>query len=150
MAQLKAGTTVGGALVLTVNDNVSDADTVDGKHASEFAPSGFGLGVHLSGLTTADSNLNTLTGMYYSTGVDINRPPGVNDGALFVMGYGSTWVNQLYMDWRTNATYRRKQENGTWSAWVKMVDATGVDTEFRIGGCTLTHNPSVNSLNFTF
>ena len=92
------------------------------------APSGYGLGVPLSGVTVSNSNNATTTGMYYAGSSDPNKPTGVTDGALFVMAYSSVWVNQLYLDWRTNKSYRRMCTNGAWSAWLEIAPTTPVTT----------------------
>lgn len=104
----------------TLPANGGNADTVDGKHATDFALSGYGLGVALSGVTKSDSNSATITGMYYAVSSDVHKPAGVSDGALFVMAYSTTWINQLYMDWRTNKSYRRMCTNGVWNSWEEI------------------------------
>lgn len=88
-----------------------------------------GLGQGLSNRATNNSNTATLTGMYYAPPDDPNKPVGVNDGALFVLAYNDSWVNQIYMDWRTNKTYRRICTNGTWSAWQELETTTGAQTK---------------------
>jgi hypothetical protein len=100
--------------------SITDADTVDGKHASDFAPSKFGLGEHMSENPIHDSNDAVTTGMYYVSSADPNKPPGVTDGSLFVTSYSTAWVNQIYMDWRTDKTYRRSRANGVWSPWIEL------------------------------
>jgi len=92
------------------------------------APGGYGLGVALSGVVVSNSNNATTTGMYYASSGDPNKPAGVTDGALFVMAYSSVWVNQLYLDWRTNKSYRRMCTNGVWSAWLEMASTVVVTT----------------------
>ena len=92
--------------------NASNADTVDNKHATDFMSSEL-----LSYRQITNSNLAIITGTYYSTSADPNKPPGVTDGSLFVLAYSAVWVNQVYIDWRTNATYIRSCNNGVWSAW---------------------------------
>ncbi len=67
-----------------------------------------------------NSNDAVTTGMYYVSSADPNKPPGVTDGSLFVTSYSTAWVNQIYMDWRTNKTYRRSRANGVWSSWSKL------------------------------
>jgi hypothetical protein len=62
--------------------------------------------------------------MYYVSSADPNKPPGVTDGSLFVTSYSTALVNQIYMDWRTNRTYRRSRANGVWSPWVELYTHT--------------------------
>jgi hypothetical protein len=100
--------------------SITDADTVDGKHASDFAPSKFGLGEQMSANAISNSNDAVTTGMYYVTSADPNKPPGTQDGSLFVTSYSTVWINQIYMDWRTNKTYRRSCANGVWSPWTAV------------------------------
>lgn len=79
-----------------------------------------GLGEWLATRESPDSNTATLTGMYYAQPIDPNRPPGVLDGALFVLAHSEIWINQIYLDWRTNKTYRRVCTQGAWSAWQEL------------------------------
>lgn len=124
----------------TNNDGVVDnSDMLDGKHASNFAPSGFGLGQSLLNVPITDANSATTTGMYYLTGA--NQPSNTYDGALFVMSYNAVWVTQLFMDWRTNLTYTRCCANGTWMGWSQMYStanvtrSTSAPTSFIGEGC---------------
>lgn len=114
--------------------SITDADTVDGKHASDFAPSKFGLGEHMSENPIHDSNDAVTTGMYYVTSEDPNKPPGVTDGSLFVTSHSTEWVNQIYMDWRTNRTYRRSRANGVWSPWDELYIKSDLDTKSDLVG----------------
>lgn len=101
-------------------DQIVGVSVADKANWNSKAPSGYGLGVPLSGVPIADANLAITTGMYYANMSDPNRPTGVTDGSLFVTAYSSVWVNQMYLDWRTNKTYRRMCTNGVWSAWVEL------------------------------
>jgi len=124
-----------GTVVLTSADvglgnvsNTSDASkpvsTATQTALNLKAPSGYGLGVPLSTVTITDSNNATITGMYYASPSDPHKPLGVNDGSLFVMAYSSIWVNQLYLDWRTDKSYRRTCNNGTWGGWIELSDTS--------------------------
>lgn len=97
-------------------DVAINTDTVDGKHASDFAPTGFGLGVALSSVSVADPDNATITGMYYAAS-NAKLPAGVQDGTLLVLAYSSAWLTQQLQDLRTNRTFTRVKSNGIWSGW---------------------------------
>lgn len=81
------------------------------------APSGFGLGE--TGVTVADCNNATTSGIFYSPPSDPNRPSGATDGMILVMAYAPNYVIQIHSSWNTGFTFRRSR-NVTWSAWVKL------------------------------
>ncbi|WP_242960824.1 pyocin knob domain-containing protein [Clostridium peptidivorans] len=88
--------------------------------AGAFAPSGYGLGTYLSTVSVTNSNDATMTGMYWVSSSDANKPPGViADGLLIVLAHSSLWISQIYCDWQSN-TYRRTKNNGVWSLWKKV------------------------------
>jgi hypothetical protein len=57
--------------------------------------------------------------VFYGTTDATNKPPG-SDHAVTTRSYNNAWQVQDAGDWRTNARYIRKQENGTWSAWQRL------------------------------
>jgi hypothetical protein len=57
--------------------------------------------------------------VFYATSAATNRPAGT-DHAVTTLAYNDLWQIQEAGDWRTNARYIRKQENGTWSSWQRI------------------------------
>lgn len=113
------------------------------------APNGYGLGAQLINVQITDSNNALTTGMYYVQPADPNKPPGVNDGALLVLAFDNSRVNQMWFDWRTNKTYRRMKTNGTWSAWDALYSGvnkpTFGDLGLNMGGISGTANQIENT-----
>lgn len=107
-----------------------DSDTVDGKHASDFAPAGYGLGGRAVPLSSV--NLNTVydSGFYWVRDNCTNLPIAGTGFHLIVQGgvfSGSTPLHfsQIAINYNTGVTYTRTCLSGTWSAWRKLV--TDVD-----------------------
>ena len=42
---------------------------------------------------------------------------GYSDGGMFVAAYNSTWVSQIFSNFRTGAITTRGKNNGTWGSW---------------------------------
>lgn len=96
----------------------SDSYKLDGKNASDFAPSGYGLG-SLCRTVTGDWNDHTLTGFYM--GYDLtNQAPGGSWRYCIVMKHNDLWVSQTMMDFNGIGVYQRNKINGTWEAWRKL------------------------------
>ena len=53
---------------------------------------------------------------------------GQTDGALFSQAYSSSWVGQLYIDYRTGRVATRSKNSGTWMAWLQLIDSTNNST----------------------
>jgi hypothetical protein len=109
--------------------NGGDADTLDTKHASDFAPSGYGLGTG-TGQTIADCNAATKNGFYGVTDAASNRPPVTFGGVMIVTALGdSEVIFQIFCHAQksTGSTWVRSYQgiNG-WSAW-KQVWTSGED-----------------------
>lgn len=112
--------------------NGGNADTVDGKHATDFAPSGYGLG-GASQAVTGDWNDYIKTGFYYGSNM-LNQPPtpaGTNT-TWFVISikFGDDrWCTQVAFNAQTiNFNYIRKKVNNTWNQWIKINDNGNADT----------------------
>ena len=46
-----------------------------------------------------------------------------SDGAAFVQAYNSSWVAQIYQDYRTGQIALRGKNDGTWQSWRKVLDS---------------------------
>lgn len=103
-----------------------NADKLDGKDATAFAPAGYGLG-GAAGFAYGDWNDYTATGFYQGDNM-VNAPP-VIDGAhtwmfVIVMKHNDLHAMQRAVDFNNAATWQRIQTNGTWCPW-KRIDGGG-------------------------
>lgn len=97
------------------------ADSFSGNAATATTAS------YLSGFTNKTSTGtaidNAITnGVYYVTGT--SGILGQSDGSAFVQGYNSSWVTQIYQDYRTGQMALRGKNNGTWQSWRKVLDSS--------------------------
>ena len=91
----------------------------DHNHSGVYAPYGHGLGQNLSSVVK-EVNTLYLPGFSYSNSGDTNKPSGTTDGSTLTLGFSSSWVNQMYQDWRQNGQpYFRSKNNGVWGTWHK-------------------------------
>ena len=83
---------------------------------------------NLSGFTNSNSsnpvagpdNL-TNNGLAYVTGVSLF---GQTDGALYAQAYSTSWVHQIYGDYRTGQLAVRGKNSGTWQSWRTVLDSS--------------------------
>lgn len=130
----------------TLPANGGNADTVDGKHATDFAPSGFGLGGEVTLVTSgsADSIINT--GFYNVTTAVTNLPKTRCYYYLLVMRHKSVNISadttkvtkQIAYSLQpandgTNI-YERTQYEGVWTSWKQVAT---------------TESPTLNNLTVT-
>ena len=79
---------------------------------------------HVGNSSLGEHNCNSVTynfsGYYNASG-----PSGLGekstDGALWAQAYNSTWVAQIAQDYRDGGLYVRGKNNGTWTAWDKVL-----------------------------
>lgn len=132
-----------------------DADTVDGKHASDLAPSGYGLGT-LAKRLNAGTDLNTVTNNgWYDVSGPTNGVSGLSWHSLLVVSSAdSNYVTQLVFpmtDGTTETCFIRQRKSGTWNAWKKVwtensdgsgsgLDADLLDGKHASDFATSTHN----------
>ena len=76
----------------------------------------------------ADANLAVEQGWHYMTSTGTNRPPFKqvdgqtgNDYRIMTTAYGSTWLQQIATDFRSNDMFVRRCQNGTWQPWTPIV-----------------------------
>ncbi|WP_019555191.1 pyocin knob domain-containing protein [Propionispira raffinosivorans] len=127
--------------VATTDGTIANADTVDGKHASAFAPSGFGLGIQKNLLENANLILNT--GFYYCT---TGLPSGVSDANVYHHAHSDAYAHQMAFEFGPNydnTVYSRIKNNNVWSAW-KQVATT--DKVLPLTGGTLTGQLTVPTI----
>jgi len=106
-----------------------DADTVDGQDASDFAPSGFGLGVPLSGEPITDADAATLSGFYWVS-TNTNCPPGAGTYYIHAIAHSAAqYVHQICSGADANiGLFTRSRIAGAWGAWRKVWDDTNDGT----------------------
>lgn len=88
---------------------------------------------------------------------------GVKDGALYRQAYSTSWVHQIYGDYRTGQIAVRGKNNGTWQNWRRVLDESNYKTfctPANIGAAASNHSHSnyltginksmvVNALGYT-
>ena len=58
---------------------------------------------------------------YTSGGPATSLGATTNDGALYSQAYNTSWVGQIAQDYRNGSLFVRGKNNGTWTAWKRMV-----------------------------
>lgn len=122
--------TSGGADISLIHDgwlghnNGFNADMVDGKHATDFAPAGFGLGSPCV-VATGDWNNYDMTGFYMGTALT-NSPPALTGAHTWfyvaVRNHNSIWCSQEAIDFNGVSSWYRTKMNGTWGTWKRILD----------------------------
>ena len=128
--------TLGGTLSLT-SANVTTALGFTPYNATN--PSGYitssgsisGSAGSVTGLTLNSSangiNPDSVTQnqIGYNTSVSLF---GQSDGGLYSSAYSSSWIHQIYGDFRTGQIAIRGKNNGTWQAWRTVLDSSNFST----------------------
>lgn len=131
--------------------NGGNADTVDGKHASEFSAAGH---IHsTTTVTTANEDLNNynVAGVYSfaASYQPTNRPEGTSNGWLVVIPWTSNantgTVRQIWLRHGTLGTndhfmYTRTKIGGTWGTWASVYTSKNPPTAAEVGAATSGHN----------
>lgn len=88
---------------------------------------------NLSGFTNSNSgspvSADSLTNngiAYVNSGVPLF---GQTDGALYAQAYSTSWVGQIYQDYRTGQIALRGKNNGIWTAWRTNVDSGNIGSQ---------------------
>lgn len=100
---------------------------VTGKPTS--MPANGGTASSLSKFFTSDSaapkNCNDMASnsvcYYTSGGPATSLGASTNDGALYSQAYSTSWVGQIAQDYRNGSLFVRGKNNGTWTAWKRIV-----------------------------
>lgn len=53
---------------------------------------------------------------------------GQNDGAMYKQTYSSSWVHEIYGDYRTGQIAVRGKNNGTWQGWRTVLDSSNYNS----------------------
>jgi|GEM_PF-2984768 len=62
----------------------------------------------------------------YNTSVSLF---GQSDGGLYSSAYSSSWIHQIYGDFRTGQIAVRGKSNGTWQAWRAVIDSGNIGVQ---------------------
>jgi hypothetical protein len=99
-----------------------DADLLDGQHGSYYNQSQF-TG---AGFTSRDSS-NPLAVDSITTNTvgytNQSTAAGFADGGLFTAAYSTSWVSQIFSNFRDGHISVRGKNNGTWQPWHKVWDS---------------------------
>lgn len=128
--------------LLAANNNTLNIGSSTNKFANIYATNFIGEASRLTGFISSNYaspyalNDATTNGLYYATGSPIT---GQSDGALYVQAYNSTWVAQIFQDYRSGQLAVRGKNNGTWQDWRKILDSQNYSSyALPLGGGTLT------------
>ena len=61
---------------------------------------------------------------------------GYSDGGLFVAAYSSSWVSQIFSNFRTGEIAVRGKNSGTWQAWRTVWDSVNLPNPVQSSGVT--------------
>lgn len=121
---------------------VNNADKLDGKHASDFAPSGYGLGTNGKNIDGTDLNLLQTTGFYIGS-LCTNAP---NNGWFYFIVISHTdinWTWQYALSYGAgnieNIIYSRVKKDGTWTSWSTQYSTSNKPTPVDIGASPSNH-----------
>ena len=81
----------------------------------------------LAGFTNTTNSATAVDNATQNGHVYVTGTSGIfsqNDGAAFVQAYSTSWVAQIYQDYRTGQIALRGRNNGTWQAWRKVLDSS--------------------------
>lgn len=83
-----------------------------------------GLTINSSGNPVNPDNV-TQNQLGYNTNVSLF---GQSDGGLYSSAHSSSWIHQIYGDFRTGQIAIRGKNNGTWQAWRSVLDSSNYTT----------------------
>lgn len=93
-----------------------DADLLDGLSSGSFIQTPGSTSQMISGNINGAVNPDnvTINGIQYCTSVSLL---GQTDGALYSQAYSSSWIGQIFQDYRTGQLALRGKNSGTWQPW---------------------------------
>ncbi len=139
VARDASGNFSAGTITATLNGNASTATSAtSATTASQIDSIEFRNGNSSNSINPDSVNDN---GTGYVTSVSLF---GQTDGALYSQAYSSSWVHQIFGDYRTGQLAVRGRNSGTLTAWRAVLDATNYGTYV-----TSLSNLSVTSANIT-
>jgi hypothetical protein len=109
-------------------DSADNADTVDGQHASAFAPSGYGLGGPAEDIS--NQNLDNYLSSGFYRGINVTNAPSANWHYIIVVGHSNaSWVTQIAYFYFERDIFYRQKDTGVWTAWEQIFPAQWDDIE---------------------
>jgi hypothetical protein len=128
-----SGTTFNGSAAQTISYNSVGAPSITGTNASGTwginvtgSAGSAGTATNLSGFTLnsvsvpIDPNNVTQNQIGYANSVNLF---GQTDGGLHSSAYSSSWIHQIFGDFRTGQIAIRGKNSGTWQAWRTVLDS---------------------------
>ena len=71
--------------------------------------------------------------------INTSTAAGYSDGGLFVAAYSTSWVSQIFSNFRTGAISVRGKNSGTWQAWRFVLDSANYSSyALPLSGGTMT------------
>jgi len=107
------GTGASGTWGISVTGNASTATTTDNINGRAFYNRDSGNAL------AQDSYTNN--GIGYVNSVSLF---GQTDGGMYASAYSTSWIHQIYGDFRTGQIAIRGKNSGTWQSWRTVLDAT--------------------------
>lgn len=94
------------------------------------------------GQDTCNSNAIGYISDYSGTAITTN----VKDGALYRQAYNTSWVHEIYGDYRTGSIAVRGKNSGTWQSWKRVLDSSNYTSyALPLSGGTLTGALNIGS-----
>lgn len=139
------------------NGNIALFDGTTGKiiKNSDYSPSSFAAASHThnyAGSSSAGGAANSLVNFKVTTSSNLGiDAPGTNaigyvsgltkaawnyqqtDGALYTQFYNTSWIGEIFQDYRTGQLSVRGKNNNTWQTWRRIVDETNGATILGLG-----------------
>lgn len=135
---------------LSTTGKAADADLLDGQNGSYYDQSQFtGASFYSSNSGTRHASLDSSTSnnIGYISG---SNPSSHGDGSIYTAAYSSSWVSQIFSDYRSSNLWTRTRNNGTWQSWYQIwhsgndgsgsgLDADTCDGQHLGTGSNVTH-----------
>ena len=108
----------------SISTNASNADTVDGYHASSFCKTGFASSTNMNELTTS--------GTYRINSGNTNAPAGSDWGQVLVIHGGGDTIAQLIFDFTYGKCWLRTGNSsdvgggGAWTEWRQLYTSQNI------------------------
>ena len=107
--------------------NITISTSTNHTHNYAGSSSAGGAANSLAGFTNTTTSGTAVDNATQNGHVYVTGTSGIfsqNDGAAFVQAYSTSWVAQIYQDYRTGQIALRGKNNGTWQAWRKVLDSS--------------------------
>ena len=118
---------VTGSVTFDGSGDVSISTSTNHSHNYAGSSSAGGSANSLAGFTNTTTSATAIDSATQNGHVYVNGTAGIlgqSDGACFVQAYSTTWVAQIYQDYRTGQIALRGKNNGTWQSWRKVLDSS--------------------------